>query len=365
MPDCLFVAYYASAELTCYLARGWPFPSRILDLHTEFRCVTSGLPVPCGHGLLGALAYYGLDSLSVVEKDEMRQLVMRGGPYTPAEQTALLAYCQTDVDALAQLLPAMLPHLDLPHALLRGRYMAAAARIEWTGIPVDTTALARLQVHWDTLRYQLALAVNRDYPVFLPHGQRVIDATTPLGAALLRTAAAWGLDPYQLAGAVDLLWREEQERSAETRQARRQARARSGLTPAGIDRWERAGYDHRQAADLVRQGTIETWDGSPLTFSTTRFNSTCGTEGSPGPAWPVAPWPWMTRRSWTWQKSIPRLLTLSARCAPCSPNCAGWIWPSGRTAGTAVSLEPLAVRRAAISPERASTSLVRRAGCVV
>lgn len=330
-PDCLLVSYYSSAELMCCCALNWPFPVRILDLHAEFRCLTSGLSVPCGHGLLGALAFFGLDSLSVVEKDEMRQLAMRGGPYTVGEQEALLAYCQTDVDALAQLLPAMLPHLDLPHGLLRGRYMAAAARIEWTGIPVDTTALARLQVHWDTLRYQLALAVNRDYPVFIPHGQRVIDATTPLGAALLRTAATWGLDPYQLAGAVDLVWQEEQARWAETRQARRQARARSGLTPAGIARWERAGYDHsswpgldgraeelallypaafipahrspvsdedldyawllwdlvrapeqpgptkyaphllRQAADLVRRGALETWDGSPLAFSTKRF----------------------------------------------------------------------------------------------
>src|SRR5438093_1376155 len=50
-PDSLFVAYYASAELGCFLALDWPMPARVLDLFAEFRCRTSGLTVPCGNGL--------------------------------------------------------------------------------------------------------------------------------------------------------------------------------------------------------------------------------------------------------------------------------------------------------------------------
>jgi DNA polymerase-1 len=49
-PDALFVAYYASAELGCHLALGWPMPMRILDLFTEFRCRTNSLPVHSGIG---------------------------------------------------------------------------------------------------------------------------------------------------------------------------------------------------------------------------------------------------------------------------------------------------------------------------
>ena len=45
-PDTLFVAYYASAELGCHRALGWPMPARILDLFTEFRARTNGLPPP-------------------------------------------------------------------------------------------------------------------------------------------------------------------------------------------------------------------------------------------------------------------------------------------------------------------------------
>ena len=62
-PDSLFVAYYASAELGCFLALDWPMPARILDLFREFKCKRSGLPTPCGCGLLGALAFHGLDGI--------------------------------------------------------------------------------------------------------------------------------------------------------------------------------------------------------------------------------------------------------------------------------------------------------------
>src|SRR5689334_15121036 len=93
-PGSLFVAYYASAELGCHLALGWPMPARILDLYVEFRAATNGRPTVAGSGLLGALAAHGLDALGSEEKADMRALVTRGGPWTPAEQQAILAYCQ-------------------------------------------------------------------------------------------------------------------------------------------------------------------------------------------------------------------------------------------------------------------------------
>jgi hypothetical protein len=179
-PDALFVAYYASAELGCFLALDWPMPVRILDLYAEFRNLTSGLPVPCGNGLLGALAYLGLDGLAAAEKEGMRQLALRGGPYTAAEQLALLAYCQSDVDALARLLPRMLPRIDLPRALLRGRYMAAAARMEWIGVPIDAEALDRLRRGWTRIKGRLIAEVDRDYGVFVPADRRPITPDGPM-----------------------------------------------------------------------------------------------------------------------------------------------------------------------------------------
>src|SRR4051794_11702949 len=60
-PGSLFVAYFASAELGCHLALGWGLPARVLDLYAEFRNLTNGLEPPLGAGLLGALAWHGLD----------------------------------------------------------------------------------------------------------------------------------------------------------------------------------------------------------------------------------------------------------------------------------------------------------------
>jgi hypothetical protein len=162
----LFIAYYASAELGCHLAHGWPIPARILDLYVEFRCLTSGLSVPAGHGLLGALLYFGLDTMGAGEKENMRQLAQRGGPYTPTEAQKLLDYCQEDTDALARLLPVMLPQIDLPRALLRGRYMGAVARMEWAGVPIDTEAFNILRERWPTIQDQLIAVIDRSYEVY-------------------------------------------------------------------------------------------------------------------------------------------------------------------------------------------------------
>src|SRR5262249_2912210 len=108
-PECVFIAFFASAELGCFLSLSWPMPARILDLYAEFRCLTSGLTVPCGYGLLGALIYFGMDGIAAADKDSMRALALRGDPYTIDERQALLDYCKCDVEALTKLLPAILP----------------------------------------------------------------------------------------------------------------------------------------------------------------------------------------------------------------------------------------------------------------
>ncbi len=118
-PETIYIAYFASAE------------------------------IPAGRGLLGALTWFGLDALSAAEKDSMRDLASRGGPWTAEERAALLDYCESDVAALARLLPAMLPHIDLPRALLRGRYMVAVAKIERTGVPIDVETYDKFKDNWN------------------------------------------------------------------------------------------------------------------------------------------------------------------------------------------------------------------------
>jgi DNA polymerase I len=165
-PDALIVGYYASAEIGCHLALGWPAPARILDLFTEFRDRTNGLTTPAGAGLLGALTFFGLDGMGATEKEEMRALILRGGPWSEQEREAIIQYCESDVAALARLLPVMLPRIDLPRALLRGRYMAAAAAMEHNGVPIDMATLEQLRLNWTAFQDQLIAAIDADYGVY-------------------------------------------------------------------------------------------------------------------------------------------------------------------------------------------------------
>jgi len=59
------VAYFTSAEMACFKALGWPMPTNVLDLYAEFRNKTNGLPyLPGGRSLLGAMKFFGLDSIT-------------------------------------------------------------------------------------------------------------------------------------------------------------------------------------------------------------------------------------------------------------------------------------------------------------
>jgi hypothetical protein len=169
--DVLFVAYFASAEMGCFLSLGWALPMRILDLYVEFRNETNGLVLPSGRGLLGALSHHGISTITSEQKSAERALIMGGGPWNAGERQRILDYCQTDVDPLAALLERMLPAITarthgLGQALLRGRYMAAVARMERTGIPMDVDTLARLRRHWAGIKLELIAAIDADYGVF-------------------------------------------------------------------------------------------------------------------------------------------------------------------------------------------------------
>jgi DNA polymerase-1 len=129
-PDTLFIGYFVSAEISNFLELGWPLPLNILDLFAEHRCATNGLELPCGNSLLGALALRRLDHLDGAQKEAMRGLVMRQSAWTDAEAAAILDYCADDTRALGRLLDWMAPTIDLKRSLLRGRYMAAVARME-------------------------------------------------------------------------------------------------------------------------------------------------------------------------------------------------------------------------------------------
>jgi DNA polymerase I len=161
----LFVAYAARAEMSCFTALQWPIPRYILDLNIEYRLFRNdGAPHP--RRLLDAMHYFNLPTIGADEKQEMVDLATRGGPFTPAEMHALQDYCASDTAALARLLPAMAPHIDLLYGLVRGRFTGCVGEMEHLGVPIDTEMLAWLREHWDEIRGLFIDDIQRQWDLF-------------------------------------------------------------------------------------------------------------------------------------------------------------------------------------------------------
>ena len=165
-PDVLIVAYYASAEISCHLALGWPVPERVLDLFTEFRNRTNGIPTGNGASLLGALAYHGLDGIGAVEKDECATWSYAAvlGPTSSGQRFWIIARvtsrrwrdyyrlcCQRSICRVPSCVAAT---------------WSAVARIERNGVPIDVSTLDLLRRNWSRIQDQLIAEIDADYGVY-------------------------------------------------------------------------------------------------------------------------------------------------------------------------------------------------------
>jgi DNA polymerase I len=165
-PRDIIVTYAATAEASAFLALGWPNPQTILDLYVEFRMLTNGRQKPPDYKLASALAAYGLPHLFAMEKKALQDRCVQGPPFAPEEVPVILEYCAEDSRALQQLLPCMLPSLDLPQCFLRGRYMWNLAKIQQVGIPMDYAGFQALTDAWTDVKTALIEEYDASYRTF-------------------------------------------------------------------------------------------------------------------------------------------------------------------------------------------------------
>jgi hypothetical protein len=168
----VFISFVGNAEVACHLSLNWPAPERIIDLSPAFRNIVNGRSVPEGKGLLGALRYYGLDTISPKQKDTMRDRIMQGWPFTDEEWVQILAYCISDVDALERLLPCILaePEFDLGVALYHGEFVAVSALMEYHGVPIGPMAVFKSLTDkqtWSAIRDAMVPAIDAKYDVYV------------------------------------------------------------------------------------------------------------------------------------------------------------------------------------------------------
>jgi len=162
----LFIGYYTSAEMGCHIPLNFKIPLYIVDLFVEFRCLTNGRYLSNGRNLIGACLYYGLPTTGLSYKENMRDRILRGPPFSYEEINDILFYCEKDVEMTSNLFMHLKDRIDLQYALLRGRYMAEIAYMEYRGIPIDVEKLEKLRDCWDVIMNELICRVDQDYHIY-------------------------------------------------------------------------------------------------------------------------------------------------------------------------------------------------------
>jgi DNA polymerase I len=183
--DALFISYMLSADFGFHIALGWGQPACAFDPYIEFRHFTNDGAVKSGerekgfYSLDGALRYFCENGIDTAHKNEMRDRIIQGPPYTAAERAAIIDYTEEDVRALALLVKHIVPTIrSLPHAMLRAKFMWTVAQQERRGIPVDLPKLEHLRDQWDGMRGELVREMDTSFGVYefdeegAPHWRR-------------------------------------------------------------------------------------------------------------------------------------------------------------------------------------------------
>lgn len=150
-PDTLFVAYSAWAEMMCFIALGWKFPTHIFDQHTAYLAASNVL-LPYDPGaernkprkrLPDACRVYGIEGWECIDKDAIAKDIGEGR-WRDYGCEQIFAYCEEDVRMSVLLLRAQLRGrrgflpADTERVLHWSNYSAKSiALIQARGMPID------------------------------------------------------------------------------------------------------------------------------------------------------------------------------------------------------------------------------------
>jgi DNA polymerase I len=154
----LFIAYNNVAEFMFHIALGWGEPARSIDAYVEYRHYWNdgsleAEDIPKGFfSQLGALQHFGEDTVAHSYKEDMRDRIIRGPPYSAAERAQILDYNETDTAGLARLIPHIIPTIkSIPAALHRSNAMWPFAQHQSRGIPFDMAVFDEVVGVWDAI----------------------------------------------------------------------------------------------------------------------------------------------------------------------------------------------------------------------
>jgi hypothetical protein len=164
--DAIFFSYMLSADFGPHIVLGWGQPARAICPYVEFRHHTNDASIRVGdrqdfYNLGAALRYFGDDGIDSAQKDEARDRILVGPPFSAEERQMILDYCESDVMALVRLVKHIVPTIrSLPHAFIRGQFMWATACHEFRGVPVNMSKFTPICSHWSGIRLDLVTQID-------------------------------------------------------------------------------------------------------------------------------------------------------------------------------------------------------------
>jgi DNA polymerase I len=188
-PDTLFVAYSAWAEMTCFMALGWEFPTHIFDQHTAY-LAASNILLPHNPDdtrkkqkkrLPDACRAYRIEGWGNIDKDTIAKDIGEGR-WRDRGHEAVFTYCEEDVKKSVQLLRAQLhgrPGLapaPVAHVLFWSNYSSkAVAQIQTRGMPIDMRLWNLVQANKAAVIQYLLRRFDPSYgsenPIYTPEGE--------------------------------------------------------------------------------------------------------------------------------------------------------------------------------------------------
>ncbi len=166
--DHTWVAHHAVAEMRYLLRLGLPVPPRWFCTATAFRAVTNR-PGYRKSSLVEALTVLGLGHLIPPQKATLRDKILRLD-FGPSDIPAIVAYCSDDVIATEAVFERLSGRIKPELMAYWTRYLAAVAKIEQRGIPIDVSTLAAIWRNNHHIEEALRDKINKVVRVFRSDG---------------------------------------------------------------------------------------------------------------------------------------------------------------------------------------------------
>ena len=172
-PDDLYVSYLLTAEYSQRRAHGLGRPPNAIDAYVEFRRLVNDARVKSGdrpkgfYSLAGALQHFNEDEIDTAHKEDTRDLIMRGPPYSSDERTIIERYNLDDMHAAARVTKRLIPTIpSFRHALYRGEFEWGLSGQEYRGTPVPLAEHQRIADHWNDIKVDLVTDIDHQYDCF-------------------------------------------------------------------------------------------------------------------------------------------------------------------------------------------------------